>query len=132
MILKARAENGSSSAARRWTTTGSSPRPSGSIPSTAGTSSGDGRKSTTASSRSWTPLFLKAVPQITGTKGASSSRTEVMTRLRRAARISSSLIASPPRYFSSSLSSASLTFSMSFSRYCCASASMSSGMSPTM
>ena len=90
---------------------------SGSVPDTGGMSRGDGRKSTTASSIGCTPLFLNAEPQMTGTNGASSLRTDSMTRLRSAALISSSVIASPPRYFSSSLSSASLTFSMSFSRY---------------
>ena len=45
-----------------------------------------------------------------------SLRTDSMVRWRSAALISSSVMASPLRYFSSSLSSASLTFSMSFSR----------------
>ena len=39
---------------------------SGSMPLTGGMSSGDGRKFTTASSSSCTPLFLKAEPQSTG------------------------------------------------------------------
>ena len=47
-----------------WRTTGS---PAGVSPWTAGMSAGDGRKSTTASSRGCTPLFLKALPQKTGT-----------------------------------------------------------------
>jgi hypothetical protein len=76
-------------------------------------------------------LFLNAEPQMTTTKGASSSRTDLMTRLRRAALISSSLMGAPLRYFSSSLSSCSLTFSISFSRYCCASAIISAGISDT-
>ena len=43
---------------------------SGSMPLIAGTSSGDGRKSTTASSSGCTPLFLNAEPQMTGTNAA--------------------------------------------------------------
>ena len=81
-----------------------------------GTSSGDGRKSTTASSSGWTPLFLKADPQITGTNAASLPRTELLTRLRSAALISASVGSSPLRYFSRILSSASLTFSINCSR----------------
>ena len=62
----------------------------------AGTSNGEGRKSTTASSSGCTPLFLKADPQMTGTKAGSSflPRTELFTRLRSAALISSSVIVS--------------------------------------
>ena len=63
-----------------------------------------------------TPLFLNAEPQITTTNAVSSLRTDEMTRLRSAALISSSVIVSPPRYFSRILSSASLHFSISFSR----------------
>jgi hypothetical protein len=96
-------------------------------------STGDGRKSTTASSSGCTPLFLNADPQITGTKvGCLSSRTEAIVRARSARLISSSPISSPLRYFSSSLSSLSLTFSMSFSRYSAASSCMSAGISSTM
>ena len=58
-----------------------------------GTSSGDGRKSTTASSSGCTPLFLNAEPQMTGTNAPSfPERTELLTRLRIAALISSSVI----------------------------------------
>ena len=90
---------------------------SGSMPVIDGTSSGDGRKSTTASSSGCTPLFLNAEPQMTGTNAASPlPRTELLTRLRSAALISSSVISSPWRYFSRILSSASLTFSISCSR----------------
>jgi hypothetical protein len=39
---------------------------SGSVPLTAATSIGDGRKSTTASSSGCTPLFLNAAPHSTG------------------------------------------------------------------
>ncbi len=63
MILKASAAKGSPSSGLR-TTTSSVP---GFKPSVAGTSSGLGRKSTTASSRGCTPLFLKADPHSTGT-----------------------------------------------------------------
>src|SRR5204863_6026066 len=61
-ILNASAENGSSSVGFR--STGSLVR--GSMPTTGGTSSGDGRNSTTASSSSCTPLFFSALPHITG------------------------------------------------------------------
>ena len=88
-----------------------------------------------ASSSGCTPLFLNAEPQMTGTKAGSafspSVCTELLTRLRSAALISASVISSPWRYFSRSLSSASLTFSMSCSRYFCASSSMSAGISTT-
>ena len=115
MILNARAANGSLSSALR-SSSASASLLSGSVPVTGGMSSGDGRKSTTASSIGCTPLFLNAEPQMTGTNGAPSLRTDSMARLRSAALISSTVSASPPRYFSSSLSSASLTFSISFSR----------------
>ena len=50
----------------------------------------------TASSSGCTPLFLKAEPQMTGTKvGCLSSRTDAMQRARSAALISSSVIGSP-------------------------------------
>ena len=68
---------------------------------------------------------------MTTTKAVSSLRTDLITRLRSAALISASVISWPPRYFSSSLSSCSLTFSISFSRYSWASAIMSAGMSDT-
>ena len=42
------------------------------MPSAGGMSSGLGRKSTTASSMGWTPLFLKAEPQRIGTKSNAS------------------------------------------------------------
>ena len=41
--------------------------PSSRIPLMAGLSVGEGKKSTMASNIAWTPLFLKADPQITGT-----------------------------------------------------------------
>ena len=78
-----------------------------------------------------TPLFLNAVPQTTGTNGAASLRTDSIARLRSAALSSASVIVSPLRYFSSSLSSDSLAFSTSFSWYAFASSSMSAGMSTT-
>ena len=65
---------------------------------------------------------------MTGTKvGCLSSRTDTTQRARSAALISASVIVSPPRYFSSSRSSDSLTFSISFSRYSCALACRSAG-----
>ena len=64
MILKASAEKGALSSAGR----SSSSMPLTSMPVTGGRSDGAGRKSITASSRGCTPLFLKALPQSTGTK----------------------------------------------------------------
>ena len=66
MILKASAENGSSSDAWRTAARSSSSPLTGSWPSTGGTSSGEGRKSITASSSGCTPLFLKDEPHSTG------------------------------------------------------------------
>ena len=99
MILNARAENGASSDAARsiWfaVLSSGSAALSGSVPVMDGTSSGDGRKSTTASSSGWTPLFLNADPQMTGTNAPSLLfRTELFTRLRSADLISSSVICS--------------------------------------
>ena len=65
MILKASAANGSESSAWR-SASRSSPPLTGSRPVTGGTSSGDGRKSMTASSSGCTPLFLNDEPQRTG------------------------------------------------------------------
>jgi hypothetical protein len=65
MTLKASAANGASSSAGRVASLPSSPL-TGSMPVTGGTSSGEGSSSTIASSRGWTPLFLKADPQRTG------------------------------------------------------------------
>ena len=91
MILKARAENGSLSSA--W-------RSSSSIaldvhaPGGRDVDRGLGRKSTTASSMGWTPLFLKAEPHSTGTTWLA------MVALRRARVRSSAVISSSPRNFS--------------------------------
>ena len=63
MILKARAEAGASSELAR---VNSSSVP-GFKPLIDGTSTGEGRKSTTESSNGCTPLFLNAVPFSTGT-----------------------------------------------------------------
>ncbi len=81
MTLKASALNGSSRAGRRE----SSCSVRGSIPCTAGTSSGLGRKSITASSSGCTPLFLKAEPSSTGV-------TEVSSVAARSARFSISVV----------------------------------------
>ena len=64
IILNANADNGSLSSAFLCITFSSS---DGSTPLMGGISSGDGRYLTTASSSSWTPLFLKADPHKTGT-----------------------------------------------------------------
>src|SRR6187402_798632 len=64
-ILNASAANGASSEDGRVSFSVSS---SGFVPSIGGTSTGDGKKLTTASSNSCTPLFLKAEPHNTGTQ----------------------------------------------------------------
>ena len=68
MTLKASAENGAVGSASRV----SSPSVFGSRPWIAGTSSGLGRYSITASSSGWTPLFLKAEPRTTGVSASAS------------------------------------------------------------
>src|SRR5579859_820451 len=76
------------------------------MPSRAGMSCGDGRKSTTASSRVWTPLFLKAEPHSTGTK----ARAMVPWRMQRFSVFSSG--SSPLRYASVTASSPSMASSI--------------------
>lgn len=61
--LKAKAANGSLESALRVRTVSSLFT---SLPSTSGTSNGDGKYSTTPSNTTWTPLFLNAEPQKTG------------------------------------------------------------------
>ena len=119
MILKARAANGVVSLAGRV----ASSFLSGRRPFTGGTSTGDGKYSTTASRSGCTPRFLNAEPQSTGTIDIAS------VPLRIAARSSSSPIVPPSRYFSINDSSASAAASMSFSRYSSACGRMSAGMS---
>ena len=98
MILKASAANGSESSA--WRSAGRSSSPlTGSRPSTGGTSSGLGRKSMTASSSGWTPLFLNEEPHRTGVSLISS------VALRIAARSSSAGISASSRISSTSSSS---------------------------
>ena len=118
-ILNASAANGSCSSALRSST--SSPRMF--VPSAGGMSSGLGMKSTTASSIGWTPLFLNAEPQSTGTKLNAS----VPVRIARL--ISSSESSSSERYFSISTSSSVAMMSSSFARHSFACASYSAGMS---
>ena len=69
---------------------------------------------------------------MTGTNGRFSWRTERTARVRMAERSSSSVMASPATYFSSSASSVSVAFSTRISRKCLASSSRSAGMSSTM
>ncbi len=100
MILKASAAKGPLSSAGRSASVGSSsPLPAGTRPVTGGTSSGEGRSSTTASSSGCTPLFLNEEPQRTG-----------VTFVSRQARCSEEAIrawgiSSSARYFSISSSS---------------------------
>ena len=107
ITLKARAENGSSS--EECLSTSSSV--SGLTPLIAGTSNGDGKYSTTASSIGCTPLYLNADPHTTGKNSTDN------VALRIAALSSSIVISSPPKYFSMKSSSNSATASISFSRY---------------
>ncbi len=93
-----------------------------SMPVAAGMSSGDGRKSTTASSIGWTPLFLKAEPHSTGTNENDS------VPLRMARRMSSGESSSSDRYFSMRSSSSVATMSSILARHSSAWASNSAGI----
>src|SRR2546427_3304496 len=106
MILNASAENGCSSEARRSAASSFS----GLVPSTGGTSSGDGRKSTTASSSGWMPLFLKAEPASTGVI------FNAMVERRMEARSSSGVKVCSERNFSRTASSCSATYSTTLLR----------------
>ena len=119
-ILNARDANGSSS--EEWRSAGVS-LPSSRIPLIAGTSVGDGRYSTTASSIAWTPLFLNAEPQVTRIISFAS------TRWRNADLISASVSSSPPRYFSISSSEASAAASTRFWCHSAANSCMFAGIS---
>jgi hypothetical protein len=94
MILKARAEKGSVSSGLRSTDASVL----GLSPTTGGTSRGDGKYWMTASSRGWTPLFLKAVPQSTGV--AWLARVALRSAMRRCEED-----ASPPPTYASMTSS---------------------------
>ncbi len=119
MILKASAAKGSSSLTAR-----ADSEPSlGLIPSIGGLSSGEGRKSTTASSIGWTPLFFSAEPQSTGTCRVAT------VPARRPRTISSWVSSSPSRYFTISSSSLSATASSITLRYFSTSVSIPAGMS---
>ena len=89
-ILNTSAATGSSSAGARVTGCPFC----GSAPSTGGTSSGEGKKSTTRSSRVCTPRFFSAEPQSTG------CRRLLMVPARNAPSNSSSVMGSSSRYFS--------------------------------
>ena len=95
------------------------------MPIVGGTSSGDGRNSVTASSIGWMPLFFRAEPVSTGTN------FDWSVPRRRPWRISSVVSASPSRYLWVSVSSASATTSIIFSRHFAASAWSGSGISTT-
>mmetsp|Transcript_89314 Transcript_89314/g.130657 ORF Transcript_89314/g.130657 Transcript_89314/m.130657 type:complete len:283 (+) Transcript_89314:1197-2045(+) len=119
MILKARADIGSSSDDRR--SIGESSL--GLIPLMLGTSTGAGMYHTTLSRSGCTPLFLKAVPMHTGTNA-----WEIVPLRMRLRRVFSSG-SSPSRYFSMTASSISTACSTSFSRYSAALSLSSSRMS---
>ncbi|MNY39287.1 hypothetical protein D3C86_1739640 [compost metagenome] len=118
MILKASAENGSSSVG--WRSIGLS---CSSWPLMAGTSTGEGRYSITASSMACTPRFLKALPASIGTISLR------MVRARRPCLISASVKASPFRYLSSSSGEPSAAASTMWSCHFCASSFKSAGIS---
>ena len=96
ITLKARALKGSSSLGLLCISTSES---FGSKPEIAPISNGEGKKSLTASSNRWTPLFLNADPHKVGTKVLSKQP------LRIASFNSSSVISFSSRYFSSKFSS---------------------------
>ena len=77
----------------------------------------------TASSMGWTPLFLKAEPQSTGTTAAAS------VAVRRARRRSSAVMGSSARYFSMIVSSKFETTSISWCRASSTSDAMAAGTS---
>src|SRR6185369_9087061 len=108
MILKTKPANGAEASAGRLSTASVF----GFMPSTGGTSSGDGRKSTTASSSVCTPLFLNAEPVTTGTS------FKLMVPARSAFRISASEISSPSRYLCIRSSSMLATASINLARGC--------------
>ena len=117
-ILNASAENGSLSSAWRSASFSSS-----SMPLIAGTSTGEGRKSTTASRTACTPLFLNALPQV------ASTISLLRVRVRRPCLISASVSSPSSRYLSISSSEASAAASTSSVRYSSAISCMSAGMS---
>src|SRR6266511_5032202 len=107
MILKASPANGSLSSGLRTTSL-----PFGSMPLIGGTSSGDGRKSTTASSSGCTPLYLKAEPHSTG----KNAPVTTALRIKRLSVVSSgSLPSSQDVVASSSTSPAATTNSPRYS-----------------
>ncbi|MCY1440882.1 hypothetical protein D9M71_571730 [compost metagenome] len=119
-ILKARAENGSLSSA--WRSSSFSGW-SGWVPRMDGISVGAGSSSTTESSTSGTPLFLKEEPHTAGT----TSQDRV--RMRRPVLISSSERSPSSRYLVISSSLASAATSSITLRQCRAWSSSSAGMS---
>ena len=54
----------------------------GTVPTAGRTSSGDGSRSTTASRRGWTPLFLKEEPQSTGVIAMASTAVRIAATMR--------------------------------------------------
>ncbi len=118
MSLNASAESFSSSAALRVVAASFS-----SVPPTGGMSTGEGRKSITASSMRCTPLFLKAVPHSMGWISVAS------VRARMPCLISSSDRSPSSRYLFISSSLASAAASTIFSRHSLACACSSAGMS---
>ncbi len=121
MTLNANAEKGAFGSASRVI---SSAVP-GTSPTAGSTSSGEGSRSMTASSRGWTPLFLKDDPHSTGVMEMLS------TAARMAATNRSLSISRPSRYASASSSSCSEATETSSSRAASAAARSSSGISVT-
>ena len=119
--MKASAAKGSFSSQLRTT----SAPVRGSVPVTGGTSSGLGRKSSTASSMGWMPLFLRADPHRTGMIRAASVPARIALTIR------SGATGSPSRKLWAISSSRSARDSIRRSCQVAASADSSDGISPT-
>ena len=120
-ILNANAANGSLSSAFL-----SASSPSKVVPLTAGISNGDGKKSTTPSIISWTPLFLYEDPQIHGTISLA------IVAFLNAIFNSSIEISSPSRYFSINVSSVSAIDSIIAALYSSAWSAKSAGIASSL
>ena len=119
--MNANADNGSLSSASLLSSS-----PSKVVPVTAGISNGDGKKSTTPSIISWTPLFLYEDPQIHGTISLA------IVAFLKAIFNSSTVNSSPSRYFSIKVSSVSAIDSIIAALYSSAWSTKSSGIASSL
>ena len=117
-----KAENGSSSEECLSTL-----EPSSNSPSIAFTSTGEGINSTTESNSNWTPLFLNAVPQVTGT--ILFSQTAFLKPAFNSSTVKDS---GSSKYFSINVSSVSAIASTRASLYSLALSSKSAGISSSL